>query len=282
MIRSVLFYWIIASSLLPCAVKAQDLHQSFRFAVQQLELPNYDLAVQLFERVIFFDSTNSYPQVYRYLAESYAILGEYAEAEQYFQIAFLNESNDSSRMALLFQKTQCQLLQGKYQQAIVTLMGMNTGRTLYFSQKKNYYLGLTYFLAEDYEKSKNYLLKWSAFHEHRYDATLEELFALNEKVNKINPRRAMWMSVFLPGLGQARHGYWQSGLNSFLLTAGITTAYLAYLNTFTLIEGYLIVIPWFQRYHRGGYMNAERLAEERILQRRKVIFTEINNLPALM
>lgn len=105
-----------------------------------------------------------------------------------------------------------------------------------------------------------------------------DLELYSQKAAKVKPNLAMWMSVFVPGSGQILYGNWKDGLNSMALTTALVGLYFNYVIEFSLVEGYLVVLPWFQRYHKGGYMKAKQTALNKQEEYRAKAYAEMLKL----
>jgi hypothetical protein len=150
------------------------------------------------------------------------------------------------------------------------------------SLKKQYFKSIAYFLKEDFEQFEKIFIEYVADLNLESNQHFIDLEGYNLRAEKVKPNLAMWMSVFLPGSGQILYGNWKDGINSMALTAALVGLYFNYVIEFSLVEGYLVVLPWFQRYHKGGYLKAKETALKKQKEYRAKAYAEILQLhPAL-
>ncbi len=246
----VLFAWICCLFIQLTPTKAQTLEQTFEHAIEQFELQHYTAATMAFQRVIFFDSLNVYPTAYKFLADCYLAQKKYHKAAQNFDIiASYQTDNDSLRTELIFDKCNALLLQQKYNLALIELLSLENDPS--FEAKKNLYFGVAFFGLEDYETSQEHFKDVST--DSIYQNTIDSLFQKNQKVTKLNPQTASYLSIALPGLGQFYSGDVKNGINSLALNALLLSAFVLTVTNTGLLNGILVVYPWYQRYFIGGF-----------------------------
>lgn len=235
--------------------QAQTLEETYNFSLEQYELQNHTVAAKGFQRVIFFDSTKVFPKAYQYLADCYLAERKYERAAFFFDIAatYQNEE-DSLKTELIFDKCNALLLQKKFNHALIELYGLDESLQQNFAVKKDLYFGIAYFGLEDYEESKNHFLKVSTNSE--YQMTIDSLFQENDKVSKLSPKKASYLSMALPGLGQFYSGDLKNGFNSLGLNAILLSAFLITTANSGLLNAALVIYPWYQRYFIGGFQAA--------------------------
>lgn len=274
------FILITFSLLLTCHVCSQDLSQTYMYANTQLSMGNLQSAIPAFHRVLFFsplgEDDGSYRgDSYRQLGNCYFELNDYDKAASYYDLAYFSSSNDSVKIEMLFKKTQCLLLMNDYRFALVELLGLDDSLDGYFQRRKDFYLGISYFGLNQFEKSELYFLNSidDTFKEEKY--VIEGLFKKNEKIDRLNPKTAKILSMILPGLGQFYSGDVKNGLNSLVLTSaflliGINTAL-----SYSIFDAVFAIMPWYQRYYIGGVKKAEAIARKKVRKKRSGVYHEI-------
>ena len=103
---------------------------------------------------------------------------------------------------------------------------------------------------------------------------LQTLYQKNKKVDRINPELAMWLSI-VPGLGQIYAGDYEDAANSVLINAAFLTLYFQVASQYSLVDGMLAVLPWFQRYYIGGFQNAKTLAVKKKERKRNEVLRDV-------
>lgn len=256
--------------------QAQSLEETYNFSLEQYELQNHTAAAQGFQRVIFFDSTKVFPKAYQYLADCYLAERKYEQAAFFFDIAATYQNKkDSLQTELIFDKCNALLLQKKFNHALIELYGLDDSLQQSLAVKKDLYFGVAYFGLEDYEQSKNHFLKVSPNSD--YQMTIDSLFQENDQVSKLNPMKASYLSMALPGLGQFYSGDLKNGFNSLGLNAILLSAFFITTVNSGLLNAALVIYPWYQRYFIGGFQAARSNAIIIKKERRANIYKELLN-----
>lgn len=99
--------------------------------------------------------------------------------------------------------------------------------------------------------------------------TIDSLYQPKNLPRLKNPQKAVWLSRFVPGLGQMYAGYWAEGVGSFLCnsaTLALTAVGVYYGYYFSsILVGYTV----FQRFYIGNTRRAEFLANKTNYKRKK-------------
>ncbi len=269
------FFILIFSLQFATKAIGQDLHQTFAFANELIETEQYERALLTFHRVLFFGEGSYQEEIFHHMGTCYYELKEYENAARYYDLAYFAEENDSIKIELTFKKTSSLLMNKDYAYAQIELFNLPDNLSPYFEQKRNFYEGITYFGLGDYLESENKFLQALPVGYAEEKKKIMEIFKNLEKVEKISPKKARILSMFIPGLGQVYAGDWRNGLNSFLLNAGFAVLAVQTAFQYSIWDVALSILPWYQRYHMGGYMGAERIAYEKIERERGIIYSGI-------
>jgi len=278
--QKVLFVLVI--SLLPSTVVfSQTIEETLQFAEEQFRLGNYTNSVLAYERAIYFEKGTTSATYFK-LAEAYFNMGNVERAIRFYDNATFLEQDIDKRNDIVFKKSLAYLSANKYNQAIISLGAINDFNREEAKLKKRYFKSIAYFLKEDFEQFDKLFDEYVEEMNLASNPNYVSLEKYNEKAARVKPNLAMWMSVVVPGSGQILYGNWKDGLNSMALTAALVGLYFNYVIEFSLVEGYLVVLPWFQRYHKGGYLKAKETALNRQREFRSKAYDEILDLhPAL-
>jgi len=277
--QKLLFALVI--SLYSSLAFSQTIEETLEFANEQFEFGNYTNSILAYERAIYFEK-NTTADTYLKLAEAYFKHDHIERAIRFYDNATFLEKNIEKRNAIIFRKCLAYLSAKEFNQAIISLGAINDFNLPDTKMKKQYYKALAYYLKDDFDQ---FDIIFSGYIDDM-DLSLNEGYLLseeyNQKAEKVKPNLAMWMSVFVPGSGQILYGNWKDGLNSMGLTTALVGLYFNYVIKFSLVEGYLVVLPWFQRYHKGGYLKAKETAINKQKEYRSRAYEEILQLhPAL-
>lgn len=258
--------------ILNFSAKAQSLSQTFALGNEAFEAGRFSSAIETYQRVLFFDSVQTYsPLIYARIAHSLYTEKRFSEAANYYDLAYFSTEEDSLQTAYSLQKVACLLFLKQYSFAEVELIDMpNPIPRPTQERERRLYEGLTAYAQGEFAQAE------SSFKSLVSDTTkVHDLFRTNDRISRINPRKAKILSMILPGLGQLYVGDIKNGLNSLILTGGLFYLGLRSAVNTTFIEGTLSFLPWVQRYYQGGFQKAERIAHEKIQEKRYELLGEI-------
>ena len=258
------------------AAVAQTQEQTIAMGMEQQQLKNYDAATAFYLRSLYFEQGSKRAFLYQQLGDCYFGAENYEKAAYSYELGYSSEINDSVKTELLFKKTSALLLQEKYQYALAELFSLpDSMSNIYFNRKKNFYLGIAYFGNNEFPLSeKNFLgaLPKNTITEAKQ---IKDLFIKNKKVSRVKPKTARILSMCLPGLGQFYAGDIKNGFNSLIINALFVGLFTYSFVTISPIDAYFSVLPWFQRYYKGGYTKAGIIAEQKVKKRRVKVYNQI-------
>lgn len=269
-------YIILFSLCLFAPGKAQDIHQMKEFSDEQFSRGNYQLALKEYQRVIYFDKHDEYDELYAKIASIHYLNSDYDKALKYYDFALRLEPNDSIKFELILKKALSNLMQNRYMAALNELFDLPHHPSEFLQNKKDLYLGISYFGLNDLDMSRNHFTEL-------FDSSgikkIDKLFAdFKDFKNKYRPGKVELMSMLLPGLGQIYTGEVFNGLNSFFLITGVTVYAVYTAVNYGLVDGLLVLSSWFYRYYTGGYTNASSFAVKKIENERTDVYLEILSL----
>lgn len=268
---------ILINFLLSFNLHSQSIEETYQFGNHQLTLGNYNNAISSYRRVLFFDDGSYKGEIFSKLAKCYKLSGEYTKAHKYYDLAYFNTQNDSLRNEYILKKVYLYILNKEYNYAHIEILNAKTHENDYFRYKINFYKGIINFHKKQYELAHESFKSCFDVSEIEIIDKLNILFQDNKKIDNLNPKVARYLSV-IPGVGQLYSGYPREALNSFMLTTGLLILYSYTIFNYSLVDGMLAVLPWFQRYYLGGLEKAENLAKYKIEYEKNIIYTEILRL----
>lgn len=252
---------------------AQSLDQTFRFGEQMYAEKAWTSAMEAYKRTMFFDSLQTYSKIiYPKIAQSFYELNKYVEASEYYDLAYYSETNDSLKQTYLLKKASCQLVLKQYQFAQIELLNLDDHIPASLKNEKVFLEAMTHFSLAEFDESKLSFKKIIAD-----SSVVNQLFAKNLKIEKINPRKARIMSMIVPGLGQLYAGDIKNGLNSMILTGGLFAIGIRSGLINGPLDASISVLPWFQRYYQGGFKKAEAIAIAKKEEKRYEVFNQLLN-----
>jgi tetratricopeptide (TPR) repeat protein len=259
---------------------AQNLAQTYAFAQQAYTQQNDALAIETYERVLFFEAEDSLrPMVYYHLAQCYFNTKNYAKAANYYDLVYHLAQTDSQKTAITLKKIPCLLAQKQHTAALTELYSLaeqNNDPTT--RQTIDFYYGVTFFAMNEFEKSQQYFI--NAVTDTAAKIAIAQAFIQNKTIDKLKPQTAQWLSTFVPGLGQFYAGDAKNGLNSMVLTGIMGVWAISVARSGTYLDAVFTVLPWFQRYYNGGRERSKIIAEQAIAQRRYQIYIQLLNAVA--
>ncbi|MEO0897880.1 MAG: hypothetical protein AAFY71_15845 [Bacteroidota bacterium] len=273
--------FILAFSLLGLRAWSQSLQESFELAAHYVQISQFELAAETYERILFFDQNNTYrSRCFDQLAGCYIALGEWEKALTQLNFAYYQQTTQKGRNQIQFRLIVTYLLSGKPQSAKEEILILEDDLSEEETDRFHYYAGITYFSLEDFANSKAHFEAYLGEESTPLRDELDNIFLRNEKVSRINPKRARRMSQFLPGLGQAYAGNAKDAINSLLLTGGLLTLTVYVGINVSIFDAILAVWPWFYRYYQGGYKRSELMAFNKKERKRAEIYQELLQLLA--
>lgn len=256
---------------------SQTIDETFQFANDQLQNGNYENAISAYRRVLYFDNNIYRTQVFANLSKCYEIIHDFNKSHYYLDLAYSNTNNDSLRNEYVIKKTYLYILQKEFDYAMIEITNVKFSNSNYFKKKMNFYKGIIFYQKNDFEKSKKSFIECFNENEKMKIEKIDSLFKANNKLEKLNPKTVRYLSV-IPGLGQLYAGYPEEALNSFILATALLSLYTYTIINYSVIDGFLAIIPWFQRYYVGGLERTEQLTIEKINTERNTIYLEILSL----
>ncbi len=256
---------------------AQSIEETLNLANKVFDENKYNSAINLYERILFFDTVNHYsPYIFENLAVAYQKQSEFRKAIYYYDLAFFATQNlGLNTNQLLINKAICSIRVKDFESAYTEALYINTSLqdSLIAGKQQTILLAIGSYHLEKYESSFNNFMVLCPD-----DACKLELlgfFKELERINKKNPRKAKILSMIFPGLGQYYIGEWKKGINSTLLVGGLVSLLIVNSINTGFINSFLNLMPWYQRYFMGGYTKVEIMAEKKLELKRIELLDKI-------
>lgn len=251
------FLSVIFSLVFCVFTKGQDAKSILDFAELNFKNKNYQQTIESCKRVAFFEK-KYIPQTDWLIAESFFMLQDWENASNNYERAYFTQQNDSLKAEIILKKSLCFIFLEKYLHAKNELYNINNQSGRYFTQKRDLYLGIVHINLEEYQLAKNVLE--SVFdNENDIKIGIKKL----KKAERINPKLAVFSSAVIPGMGQIINHEYKDGLNSFAINALFAGLFIYTGINYSLVDGFISIFPWFQRYYMGGIKNAKNAALKR-------------------
>jgi tetratricopeptide (TPR) repeat protein len=244
-----LLFTIIAAN----AQTAYDFDHSRKFGLYLYNTGQYELAVQEFERAVFYLPSDSAAN--SMLFKTYAILGQTAKAVDGYvrfthdaDLQFMPNEYGSIYANSLIQR-------GEYLEALSFI-----NRNCCLAEKDKYYLSVL-LVRKEWEMARDF----AATYDKNNPAVLPLIDITNktEHIKHRSPFLGALFSAIVPGSGKLYAGNWQDALIGFIMTTGSgIVAYRAYdkygiNNPYTWFAGTL-AIGYYSGNIYGGYNTAKK------------------------
>lgn len=274
------YFILIISLLFGIFANAQSVYDVIKFADEQFSEGNYTIAAKEYNRAFFFGFENV-DLVSLKIGNCYVELEDYPLAANFYDRAFKYSISDSIKNESVLGKTYCLLLQNKNLQAIEELYNMSEKPPLQQLTQYHYLKGIAYYNLEDDSMAfgEFYSVLDLSGQADSLQMILKKEFDKVYRYNrKYNPTRSYIMSGLFPGSGQIAVGAYKEGINSMVLIAGLATAAVLIIRSFSFLDAILTILPWVQRYYLGGMDKAKALAFFKIDEKRYQSYQKIIDL----
>jgi hypothetical protein len=231
-------------------------------------------ALKEYLRSYYYNNKNS--QSALGVARSFEKVADFNNAIKYYDLyAFGMRTNDSVREEIAYKKFKLYLALEEEHKALATLLLL----PLHKIQDKDryyFYLTLNQLLLNKHDDAYVSVKKIS------YSAYIDTsaFFSIIKKLDKNqekNPKHAKYMSMIIPGLGQALNGEVQDGLKSLAVYTAFGLLFLDQLQKTSFVDATTAVGPWWVRYYMGGIKNAEKAATNTQQNKKKRLIASLIN-----
>jgi len=251
---------------------ADDLYQENKYAA----------SIDVYERILFFDTSHLSKSIYLPLARAYRAISNHEKASDYYDFAYISAFSDSLKNEIVFESFMNYFVSGDTQLAYNELLNFQENN-ITEKERNRYHLlmGTLDYKSGRYTSSLQHLLSIS----HLSDASKIQIQGMIKKVSKINrrynPVKVQWMSI-IPGLGQTWCGYYKEGVNALVLNGALVVLFVHVSVEYALVDGAMAVYPWFNRYYKGGIQKSYKLAlRKRDVEQNKLFNSILRTLPPI-
>jgi tetratricopeptide (TPR) repeat protein len=252
-------------------VIGQNINETLKFANQLYQDSSLNNAIEAYKRVLFFDtSANFSNEVYPKIADCLYKTQNYEQSAIYYDLAYFTSKDSLLKNDYLLSKISCFLILKNYDFAKIETYNLSENLTENQIFQKDLLEGMLFFALNEFKNSEVSFKKII-----KDSSAVNVLFRKNDKVSKLSPKKAKILSIIMPGLGQFYVGDIKNGLNSFLLTSGLVALGLRSAVVNSPIDALVTVMPWFQRYYKGGIDKAELIAIAKIQEKRYKIYNKL-------
>ena len=263
--------------------KAQEgLEKYQNMAADFIKLENYNSAIEIYERLLFFGNDELTKEIYLPLARAYTAIGNYDQAAINFDNAYSSEKVDTLKYEIIFESALNYIIAGDTSLAYTELLNIpETHINARISNKLHLLMGTLDYKSGRYSSAEKHFLALTDLDKN----SQQDIHIFIKKAKKINrrynPDMVEWMSI-IPGLGQVWCGYYKESANAFLLTGAFVVLFIDVSLKYRAIDGLLAVWPWLNRYYKGGIVKSYKLAERKIeVEKNKLLNNFLKALPSI-
>lgn len=264
-----------ASFLFSWMASGQDLEQTYLSGKSNFALGNYQAATIDLERVLFFGEGRYDSEVFELLGKIHQSTGNFDQASSFFSQAANNSQSEEEFNRNKIAQASALILANKAILAKIELLGLSEDVPDSIKSKQYFLIGVSEFTTGSFEESRKSFKQAIAIHNPSNQPQIDSLFDALTKIKHPNPKMARFLSAIVPGSGQFYSGDFKNGLNSLLLTGGFITVGVVVATNYTLLDSFVSVIPWIQRYYIGGIKRSGEIAKARKLEKQDEIYQSI-------
>ena len=267
-------YFLLVSLIsLSAYSPAQTVGETRAFADSLYTAGRLDEALPVYQRTAYFNRPGVDAEVLSRIADCFISGGDLEKALEFYDHSYFAQTNDSIKKEVLFRKSACYLRSHNYNFALMELLSLEDSLSAGFGKKRNFYLGMTWYGLEDFDKAGRYFGLAAA--DQASQEKIRTLFADTRRFYRPHPKLASWLSIILPGAGQIYSGEVWSGINSLMLTGFFVGLGFYIVSVSSPVDALFTALPWFQRYYQGGFQRAADFAKNKRTENRSRIFDEV-------
>lgn len=257
------------------SIHAQTPAETLAFARQQMAEGNEILAAKTYQRLVFFTGDRYREECYGQLAGLFFRQGDMEKSAHFFDLLYHAAHSDSLRYEAVFGKAGALLLLHEHKKCLIELFALPADLPENWARRRWLYLGAAQFGARDFDAAEAALQHLFAPEDVVSRRQLRDLLDKARRVERKSPKTARVLSMVLPGAGQFYAGDIKNGFNSLLLNALLGYWFVSTAQGYTFFDASFTVMPWFLRYHAGGYKHVGQILEHEKEDRQRRIFQKI-------
>jgi tetratricopeptide (TPR) repeat protein len=216
-----------------------------------------------YKRYLFFaGNSKNNKDIYGKIGLLYQSLKEYQFSIDYLQLAYNASSDENEKALWAIRLITTYILSQDYENAELVILKVLQGN---HTNETQYHLLKTRLILEIYRKK--WALLGTVLQEleqisidpkedeklHLIQSLLDQEGSFHEKSEKI----AVFLSVFIPGLGQCYAGNWKNGLNALIINVGSGAILYNQFEKQLFTDAILFTISTAQKYYRGNLYKAK-------------------------
>lgn len=261
-LKNILAVWIF--SWLSFHTYAQQIKETMIEADSLMQVNNFGLAENLYDRIVFFADSNQKEYIKK-TAICKVALNKYSEAAQLFDLLIKSEKIDSLYYTYMLQKSLCLLIDNQNEQAQLVLREIRLSDADQYFQQKSYLLDAILSAKQlDFVQAQNYLHNGIDLLNKKDSFLWQQYLEKNKNSSEINTKMAGFYSAIIPGLGQSIYGDYKNGINSLAIHTVLVSAFIYTGNQYNYLLSSMFFLTLIPRYYIGGINAAKNSAQLKI------------------
>lgn len=239
----------------------------------------YEEALLEYQRIIFIGEVgpSSIDVIYKIASASRAA-GYYQPAIQHFELLENLNIHPNQVIDAQLAKASILLENQNWNSALAQLYEIDTALAQHMQLNRFFlYNSIALYRLEKYVEAQNAMNLLLSINQQNTQVTFD-----TKELNKPKPSTAYILSAFFPGSGQFYAGDARQGFNSLSLATVLILGSARILTRYSILDAFLTIIPWLQRYYIGGMIKSKKIAErERMIKRDRILQETINQIELL-
>jgi len=260
-------FLLICYSCFAFIAKGQTAAETYAAGWQYVLQNKTDTGLSLISRAAYFNPELLSAQSCFTLGDTLFFQSKFEVADIYYSKAYDLVSADSVNDGMLIKMAGSAYFIKKYETSLKYLKKCEDK----YSYNYNYYMFLDLWSLRNYDSCLFYLQK--LIPDSKYYHTLNKKV---KHIDHISPIKALVMSLFLPGLGQAYAHDYKNAINSVALNSVFVYAMIRTFNSYSWPEVVMGVLPWWERYYRGGAVHAKEITYKYKAEKARKLLVEVN------
>lgn len=247
--------------------KSQTAEETYAAGWNYVLQKQTDTGLDLINRATYFNPSLLSPTSCFVLGDTLFYQQKFDLADTYYARGYDGSDADSNTDEILVKMARSAYFIKKYETSLKYLKKTKIKKTYEY----NYYMFIDLWSLKNYDSCLHYLK--IIIPDSIYYNTIKKKL---KHIDHISPQKALVMSLFLPGLGQAYAHDYKNAVNSLGLNSVFVYAMIHTFNRYSWLEMVMGVLPWWERYYRGGAIHAKDIAQKYKAEKARKLLLEVN------
>ncbi len=261
------YFLLICYSCFVITAKSQTAEETYAAGWKYVLQQQTDTGLSLINRAAYFNPALLSNKSCFALGDTLFFQSKFEWADIYYSKGYEQFYIDSINDETILKMASSSYFIQKYETSLKYLKKSKNK----YSYNYNYYMFLDLWSLRNYDSCLFYLQKIVPDSVY-YNKVKKRI----QHIDKISPQKALIMSLFLPGLGQAYAHDYKNAINSLALNTLFGYAMVRTFTRYSWVEMVMGVLPWWERYYRGGAIHAKDIAQKYKTEKARKLLLEVN------